>query len=63
VLAVVGEPGLAAPRKDAPTEQEKPLDDEWREDPVYFGPPGGQGCGTNAPQPSPSVVRFMPRQS
>jgi nitrate reductase molybdenum cofactor assembly chaperone NarJ/NarW len=60
VLALVGEAGLAPPRHDARAEPEKPLDDEWREDPVYFGPPGGQGCGASAP--SPSVVRFTPRQ-
>jgi len=62
VLALVGEAGLAAPKRDAQAEPDKPLDDEWREDPVFFGPPGGQGCGANAPQPAPSVVRFMPRQ-
>jgi nitrate reductase delta subunit len=61
ILELVGEAGLAAPRKDVAAEPEKPLDDEWREDPVDFGPPGGQGCGANAP--SPSVVRFVPRQS
>jgi len=61
VLALVGERGLAAPRKDAPAEPDKPLDDEWREEPVFVGPPGGQGCGASAP--SPSVVRFLPRSA
>jgi nitrate reductase delta subunit len=60
-LALVGEAGLAPPSRERAVADEKPLDDEWREEPVYFGPPGGQGCG--ASPPAESVVRFVPRQS
>jgi len=40
---------------------EPPLDDEWREEPVFFGPPGGKGCGSAAPGSAP--IQFMPRRS
>ncbi len=57
LLALVGADGLA--REPAPPAAERALDDEWREEPVHFGPPGG--CGAAAP--SSSVVNFMPRRS
>jgi len=60
-LTLVGEAGLAPPSRDRVVADEKPMDDEWREEPVFFGPPGGQGCGTSPP--AESVVRFVPRQS
>jgi nitrate reductase molybdenum cofactor assembly chaperone NarJ/NarW len=68
VLALAGERGLSAHPERAATEPEKPLDEEWAEEPVVFGPaarpdygcaatPGG--CGTATPRPA--VVQFMPR--
>jgi nitrate reductase delta subunit len=58
VLALVGEAGLDPGRAEAAAVPEKPLDDEWVEEPVVFGP-AAAGCGLNAP--AASVVRFMPR--
>lgn len=60
-LALVGEAGLAAPSRERPAVEEKSIDDEWREEPVFFGPPGGKGCGTSPP--ASAVIQFMPRQS
>lgn len=55
-LALVGEKGLeAAP----PPPEDKPLDDEWFEAPVVFGPAAGASCGV-AP-PAQSVMTFVPR--
>lgn len=63
VLAAIGEKGLA-PRDEVREETEKPLDEEWQEDPVFFGPPNGQGCSSAMPAPAAvSVVQFMPRQA
>jgi nitrate reductase delta subunit len=61
LLVLIGAPGLAEKLDEAPA-PEPAQDDEWREEPVFFGPPGGQGCGAGALPPA-SVVRFMPRQS
>jgi nitrate reductase delta subunit len=60
LLSLIGVPGLADERGAAPS-PEPALDDEWREEPVFFGPPGGQGCGGGAASPA-SVIRFTPRQ-
>jgi nitrate reductase delta subunit len=61
LLLLVGAPGLGD-RRDEVAAPEPAQDDEWREEPVFFGPPGGQGCGAGA-LPAASAVRFMPRQS
>lgn len=56
-LALVGEAGLEA----APdVEPDKPIDDEWVEAPVVFGPGAAPSCGSTQP-PAQAVVRFMPR--
>ncbi len=60
ILAMVGEPGLAPRREPRPVANDAALDDEWVEEPVHFGPPGGAGCG--ASQPQTSVVHIVPRQ-
>jgi nitrate reductase delta subunit len=60
LLALIGVSGLAKGHDEAPL-PEPALDDAWREDPVFFGPPGGQGCGAGAANPA-AVIRFMPRQ-
>ena len=51
LLALAGEKPLAARPKPAP---EQPLDAEWAEEPVTFGPEA-------APGGSPSFIRFVPR--
>lgn len=63
LLRLIGEPGLARSRSAEQVDAvpEKSLDEEWGEEPVFFGPPGGGGCG--GAKPSAAVVRFMPRQS
>jgi nitrate reductase delta subunit len=59
LLLLIGDQPLAA---EAPAAApEPPLDDEWREEPVFFGPPGGKGCGAAAPGSAP--IQFMPRRS
>jgi len=60
-LAMVGEPGLAAVPREKPAAREKPIDDEWVDEPVIFGPAGAQGCG--AARPPTAVMQFMPRPS
>jgi hypothetical protein len=55
-LARVGEAGLDA----APVvEPDRPIDDEWAEAPVIFGPGAAPSCA--APPPASAVVHFMPR--
>jgi nitrate reductase delta subunit len=61
ILAIVGEPGLAPSREPGQATSDAALDDEWVEEPVHFGPPGGAGCGTS--QSQTSVVRIVPRPS
>jgi nitrate reductase delta subunit len=57
-LALAGERGLGTDRSsDGP--RERPLDDEWVEEPVIFGPAAGSSCG--AKPPPASVIRFLPR--
>ena len=59
VLEAIGAPGLEAADVATPAE-EKPLDDDWQEEEVFFGPPGGQGCGAHAASaPAVSVVQFV----
>jgi nitrate reductase molybdenum cofactor assembly chaperone NarJ/NarW len=59
LLLLIGDQPLAA---EVPAvAPEPPLDDEWREEPVFFGPPGGKGCGAAAPGSAP--IQFMPRRS
>ncbi len=60
-LAMVGEPGLGAPKRESPAPKEKTLDDEWVDEPVIFGPAGAAACG--ATQPQTAVVQFMPRRA
>ena len=62
-LAMVGEPGLAAARPDAPPVKETPIDDEWVDEPVIFGPAGAAGCGAGTPAPATAVMQFMPRRA
>jgi nitrate reductase delta subunit len=59
LLLLIGDKPLAAEVPAAAPEP--PLDDEWREEPVFFGPPGGKGCGAGAPGSAP--IQFMPRRS
>ena len=61
VLAMVGEPGLAAKRRDEPAAKEKPIDEEWVDQPVIFGPAGAAGCG--AARPQTAVMHFTPRRA
>jgi hypothetical protein len=61
VLDATGEAGLAATAAAGDVFGEKSLDDEWREEEVFFGPPNGRGCGSA--QPSASIVQFMPRRA
>ena len=57
VLAVVDLPGLAG---KAEAVAEKPMDEEWAEEPVVFGPAAGAACG--APMPAhPSSSSFRAR--
>jgi nitrate reductase delta subunit len=58
-LAMVGEPGLAARPREKPIVKDKPIDDEWVEEPVIFGPAGAAGCGV--PRPQTAVLQFVPR--
>jgi nitrate reductase delta subunit len=57
-LASVGERGLDE-EPGAAVEPDKPIDEEWAEAPVVFGPGAAPSCGT-AP-PASAVVKFMPR--
>jgi nitrate reductase delta subunit len=59
VLAMAGEPGLAARPPAKPAAPEKSIDDEWIEEPVLFGPAAGAGCG--AARPATAVMHFAPR--
>ena len=60
-LTMVGEPGLAASSREKPVVKETPIDDEWVDTPVIFGPAGAAGCGV--PQPHTAVMQFTPRPS
>ena len=63
ILALVGEPGLAVRAETPRAAIEKPLDDEWVDEPVIFGPAGAAGCGASASPPKPAVVQFVPRRA
>jgi nitrate reductase delta subunit len=56
ILAVVDLPGLTG---KAEAVDEKPMDEEWAEAPVVFGPAAGAACG--APMPAQSIIQFVPR--
>jgi nitrate reductase delta subunit len=56
ILAAVDLPGLTGKADHAP---EKPMDEEWAEAPVVFGPAAGAACGAAAPQRS--IIQFVPR--
>ncbi len=59
LLALIGEAGLAAlPRRI----EEKPIDEEWAEAPVIFGPEGAPGAGCAPGGKAASVVRFVKRR-
>jgi nitrate reductase delta subunit len=73
LLEIAGEPGLKPGRPRVPQEEEKPLDEEWAEEPVIFGPAarmtlsttaGTQPCGVG-PAAAPSVrgtnASFLPK--
>jgi nitrate reductase molybdenum cofactor assembly chaperone NarJ/NarW len=61
-LAMVGEAGLASRRRDKPAGKEKPIDDEWVDEPVIFGPAGAGGCGAGH-GPQTAVMQFTPRRA
>jgi nitrate reductase delta subunit len=59
LLAMVKAEGLAPVKRAAPAVPEPPVDDEWVDAPVIFGPAGAPGgCGT--PRPAVSTIQFMP---
>ena len=60
-LAMVDEPGLAARAPGKPAPEDKPIDDEWVDPPVIFGPAGAPGCGASRPQTA--VMQFTPRRA
>lgn len=61
LLAVAGEKGLdpAAARKAPPPE--KPMDEEWAEEPVIFGPQAACGSGGCGARPQVAPVNVVPR--
>ncbi|MBK7659332.1 MAG: nitrate reductase molybdenum cofactor assembly chaperone [Betaproteobacteria bacterium] len=62
LLAMVKAEGLAPVKRAAPVVEETPVDDEWVDAPVIFGPAGAPG-GCGAPRPGPSVIQFVPPAS
>jgi nitrate reductase delta subunit len=60
-LAMVGEEGLAARGRPKPAANGKPIDEEWVDEPVIFGPAGAPGCGAS-PAPT-AVMQFVPRRA
>lgn len=56
-LALVGEKGFAAQPRAA---QEKPLDLDWVDEPVEFGP-AGAAAACAAASAKPAVIQFVPR--
>lgn len=62
VLALAGEPGLGQCR-DRAAAIDKPLDDEWIEEPVIFGPAAACGSGCGTPPPRPASIQFIPRRA
>jgi nitrate reductase molybdenum cofactor assembly chaperone NarJ/NarW len=57
-LALAGERGLGTDPASA-DDGERPLDDEWVEEPVIFGPAAGAACGAKPARAS--IIQFMPR--
>jgi len=58
VLSLAGERGLGTDPPSA-ADVDRPLDDEWIEEPVVFGPAAASACGgKSAPT---SVIHFLPR--
>ncbi len=53
--------GLAAAPREKPAAKEKPIDDEWVDEPVIFGPAGAPGAAPRGPQAA--VMQYMPRPS
>ncbi len=65
LLAMIGADGLSEPVSEtqgvaAGMLDEKSLDEDWMDAPVIFGPEGAPDC--KSAQPSPAVIKFMPRQ-
>jgi len=58
ILSLGGQRGLGTDPQ-AEEVRDRPLDDEWFEAPVVFGPGAGEACGAKAS--GSSIVRFMPR--
>ena len=58
VLSLAGQRGLGTD-PEAAHNRDRPIDDEWFEEPVVFGPAAGSGCGAKGA--APSVIQFMPR--
>jgi len=57
LLAIAGEPGLAKERRAVVENDEKPLDEEWAEEPVVFGPEAApKSCGTSIPKLTPRAA-------
>ena len=61
LLDMIGEPGLMSGAPATAEAKEKPMDEEWAEEPVIFGPEAAPSCGGGKPQPS--VIKFMPKQA
>ena len=61
-LALAGEPGFGRGR-DRTAAIDTPLDDEWVEEQVIFGPAAACGSGCGAPPPRPASVQFIPRRA
>jgi nitrate reductase delta subunit len=65
LLAIAGEPGLDAAAGKQALAAEKPMDEEWAEEPVIFGPQAAcgtatAGCGS---RPAVAPVNFVSRAS
>ena len=62
VLDLHGAAPLAVPKQAARKQDLRPLDDEWDEAPVEFGPPSGlPGAAHGAQQSRPQFIRFVPK--
>ena len=63
VLDLHGAKPLAVPKQAARKPVLRPLDDEWEETPVEFGPPSGLPAAAHGAQQSrPQFIRFVPKQ-
>ena len=63
VLDLHGAAPLAAPKGEAKAQALQPLDEEWDEAPVEFGPPIGPNAAAahGAQQSRPQFIRFVPK--